>query len=141
MVCSQTQQGMLGNVVKNQSWFHRPPATTDPGSVGLWGCWVWIIRPRALAASYLFCCGRLRLVDGAAAGVAGGVVHHGVRSAHRVVHVAHAAASRVTARRQVLLQGGAAGGRGQSEEEQLVSISSRTEAAHLFRRRSLAGRS
>lgn len=27
MVCSQTQQGMLGNVVKNQSWFHRPPAT------------------------------------------------------------------------------------------------------------------
>lgn len=52
---------------------------------------------------YLFSCGALGVVDGAAAGVAGRVIHHTVCSTHRVIELSDTTTAGVTANGQVLL--------------------------------------
>ena len=56
------------------------------------------------AIMYLSAIVAVRAVDGAAAGVARGVIHDSVRSAHGVIELLHAVAASVTAHRQVPLQ-------------------------------------
>jgi len=57
----------------------------------------------SVGALYLFARGALGVVDGAAASVAGKVVHHSVCPTHRVVQLCDTAAVGIAADRQVLL--------------------------------------
>lgn len=56
------------------------------------------------------------MVDGAAASVTRGVVHHTVCPTHRVIQLSHAVAASVTVHSELLLQRGAEGGLGRHGE-------------------------
>lgn len=82
-------------------WKKLKRATKEQG-------WVNGFRRRPRWSQYLCARGHICMVDGAAASMAGRVVHHAVCPAHRVVQLSDTIAAGIAAHRQVLLQRGAA---------------------------------